>query len=193
MALRLKVSLIGPILSLVFGQRLLVGPTGKDTVLPAGKVIVRYVAPPGWQRDTFILVVRNALGIVHRGRLLPHSNAVHQAELNLSKSGFFVLLVYHPRAGGRIWASHRLYLLSPPHTTVAHVRAYHNALLAKKPSPIQSLSTNLPEDLEPLTEPFSDAAPLPAIDIEAETESILIDEPTQGLDERGDEEVLDDE
>lgn len=156
---------------LLHGQRLWVGPTGRDTALPAGKISVRFTAPAQWQRDTFLLIVRNAAGIVARTRLYPRSNAPHAGELSLSKPGYFVLLVHHPRVGGRIWASHRLYILAPPYTTIAQVRAYHNTLLARRASPtaavpaVDDLSASL-EDLISLTEPFTDAPTLQDLQIE---------------------------
>ncbi|MEN3040933.1 MAG: hypothetical protein ABDH66_05280 [Bacteroidia bacterium] len=166
--------------SLVSAQRLFVGLTGKDTVLPAGKISVRYRAPAGWQRDTFLLVVRNALGIVRRSWLLPHSTGLHQAEVTLSKPGFFIVLVLHPRMGGRIWATHRLYVLAPPCTTIAQARAYHNALVERKLNPDQTMSVALPEEIEPLHEPFPDIPPLPIteLDVDSDTVEPSFEEPT---------------
>ncbi|MCX8112084.1 MAG: hypothetical protein N3E49_02640 [Bacteroidia bacterium] len=149
-------------------QRVLVGPSGKDSVLSAGKLMIRYEAPAGWQRDTFILTVRNAIGIVTRARLKPQPNGPHQAEISLLKPGFFVLLVQHPKVGGRIWASHRLYVLAPPYTTIGQVRAYHNTLLARKPTSV-SYPPELPEELIPLVETFPDASPPPDVLIEEDT------------------------
>lgn len=167
--------------TLLHGQRLLVGPTGRDTVLPAGKVVVRYVAPAQWQRDTFLLIVRNALGVLTRVRLYPRPNAPHYGELTLTKPGYLVLLVQHPRIAGRIWASHRLYALAPPCTTVVQVRAYHNALLARRspptttsPTAIDEVSASL-EDLSSISEPFPDVPSLSDLQID---EELLPDEVT---------------
>lgn len=165
MAPYLKAASLLSLWGVLLAQKLLVGPSGRDTVLSGGKLSIRYLAPVEWQRDTFVLIVRNALGIVARTRLIPRADAPHQAELMLTKPGYFVLIVQHPRTGGRIWTSHRLYLLAPPYQTVAQVRAYHNALIARKPPPSP---TPLPanEELLSLTEPFPEVAPLPDIRIE---------------------------
>lgn len=167
MAPYLKAALFSGIWSVALAQKLLVGPSGRDTILSGGRFQIRYMAPAQWQRDTFVLIVRNALGIVARTRLIPRAGAPHQAEVSLTRPGFFVLLVQHPRTGGRIWTSHRLYLLAPPYTTVAQVRAYHNALVARKPPPT-SIQPPAAEELITLNEAFPEVAPLPSIDIEDE-------------------------
>ncbi|MCS7296832.1 MAG: hypothetical protein RMK19_01670 [Bacteroidia bacterium] len=151
-------------ISSALGQRLLIGPTGRDTVLPAGRLVIRYIAPEQWRQDTFILIVRNALGVVNRGRLFPQKGLPHQTEISIPRAGFYLFLVQHPRTPARLWSSARVYLLAPPHTSVAQVRAYHNALLAKKPSS----SPPLPAELLPLSEPFPNVPPLPSVDITEE-------------------------
>lgn len=163
---------VGGLVGCVIAQTLLVGRSmgaggqvvGADTVLPAGPLVVRFSLPAGWQRDTFLLVVRNALGVVARVRLLPQSAPAGQAfgRLHVPKPGFYLLTVHHPRTGARVWASRRLYVVAPPYTTVAQVRAYHNALLSRAtPSPqIRDKEILSEGEVEAITQPLPDAAPV---------------------------------
>lgn len=131
------------LLGLVWAQGLVIGRSlgpegnvkGGDTVFSAGELVLQYAVPQGWQRDTFLFVVRNALGVVARGRLFPSktfSGRVYGRFL-LGRPGFYVVTVHHARTGGRVWAARRFYVVAPPYHTVGQVRAYHNALIAKAP------------------------------------------------------------
>lgn len=171
-----------------FSQKILVGSSGRDTILSVGKHLISYVAPAYWQKDTFVLTVWNAVGVVARARLFPRHGGPHQAEVSISKPGFYALVVTHPRVSGKIWASHRVYVLAPPYVTVAQVRAYHNALLARRlsPSPSEPL-----EDIAPPLESFPETPPLPDIPID---EEILPEEPPVAPDSPFlNEEVVDEE
>lgn len=134
----------GLIGSFLWGQPLLVGRAigpggslqGADTALPAGILTVRFQLPTGWAQDTFLLIARNALGPVARAQLFPHPTFKGYAygKLNLARPGFYLLIVYRPRGGSKVWATRRLYVLAPPYTTIGQVRAYHNALLSRAKS-----------------------------------------------------------
>ncbi|GIV24063.1 MAG: hypothetical protein N3A68_03320 [Bacteroidia bacterium] len=143
--------LLGVLWGQVLGIGRSLGPGGQviggDTVFPAGELVLRYRLPGQWQRDTFLFVVRNALGIVARGRLFPSKAFAGWAygRFSLRKAGFYVVTVHHARTGGRVWAARRFYVLSPPYHTVGQVRAYHNALIAKASPPQQLASPNAAE------------------------------------------------
>lgn len=155
------------LLGVLWGQALVIGRalgpsgqvTGIDTVFPAGELVLRYAMPAQWQKDTFLFVVRNALGIVARGRLVPSKAFAGWAygRFSLRKAGFYVVTLHHARTGGRVWTARRFYVVAPPYHTVAQVRAYHNALIAKAP-PAQQLpspsATELERTLEELRTPL---------------------------------------
>lgn len=148
-------SLIG---NLLWGQALLVGRAigaggslqGADTALPAGTLTVRFQLPAGWTKDTFLVIARNALGPVARAQLFPHPTYKGYAygKLTLSRPGFYLLAVYRPRGGSKVWATRRMYVLAPPYTTIGQVRAYHNALLNRAksmpPPPEKAMGEGLP-------------------------------------------------
>ncbi|MCS7162415.1 MAG: hypothetical protein NZ958_03690 [Bacteroidia bacterium] len=131
-----------------------------ETLLPAGKIYVEYQPPPIHRRDTFWLVVRNALGIVGRARLLPHASGVGRTAILLARPGFYLLSVHFPRSPARPWAKSRLYIAAPPYTTVAALRAYHNALLAQR-QPAPPSEPELEVELAPFPEADTLSIPLP--------------------------------
>jgi hypothetical protein len=159
----MRILLLGP--TLVSAQVLFVGrtlsPEGKllgiDTIFRFEKapayLHIQYRVPAGYERDTFLLLVRNALGpLAWIG--LPPTGALRQARLQLSKSGVYGLFIYAKGRGNRIWAFKRIYVILPPHQNLAQVKAYHNALLSQRHSP--TAPTTLPPEAPPLPEPPDD-------------------------------------
>ncbi|MEN2992003.1 MAG: hypothetical protein ABDH91_00410 [Bacteroidia bacterium] len=131
-----------------------------ETLLPAGKVYVEYRPPSTYQRDTFWLVVRNALGVVGRARLVPHPSGVSRTVILLTRPGFYLLSAHSPRSPARPWAKGRLYVAAPPYTTIAALRAYHNALLARQ-HPAPPPEPELEIELAPFPQADTLAIPLP--------------------------------
>lgn len=115
---------------------------------------IQYRVPAGYERDTFMLLVRNALGPLTWISLPPSRSAApfRHARLQLGKSGVYGLFIYAKAQGNRVWAFKRIYVILPPYQTLAQVKAYHNALLAKSS---QKPSTP-PLDSPPLPEPPDD-------------------------------------
>jgi len=159
----MRILLLGP--TLVSAQGLFIGrtlsPEGKllgiDTIFRFEKapayLHIQYRVPAGYERDTFLLLVRNALGpLAWIG--LPPTGALRQARLQLSKSGVYGLFIYAKGTGNRIWAFKRIYVVLPPHQNLAQVKAYHNALLSQRHSP--TAPTTLPPEAPPLPEPPDD-------------------------------------
>jgi len=151
--------------TLVSAQVLSIGrtlsPEGKllgiDTIFRFEKapayLHIQYRVPAGYERDTFLLLVRNALGpLAWIG--LPPTGALRQARLQLSKSGVYGLFIYAKGTGNRIWAFKRIYVILPPYQNLAQVKAYHNALLTQRHSP--PAPTTLPPEAPPLPEPPDD-------------------------------------
>ncbi|MCX7607187.1 MAG: hypothetical protein N2170_07995 [Bacteroidia bacterium] len=173
--------------SCIMAQTLLtgraIGSTGEvvgaDTVLSGGPIVLRFSLPTGWQKDTFIAVIRNALGPVSRTKLIPHPSypSFAYGRCTLARAGFYLLTVHHPRAGSRLWAHRRLYILAPPYTTIGQVRAYHNALLA------QASSKTSPPPSEPSLEKELEALHLPLAN--SESLSITLTEEDLHLPELG--------
>jgi len=133
---------------------------GMDTIFrferPPAVLYIQYRAPSGYEKDTFILLVRNALGPLAWIALSPAkpSTSLRQARLQLPRSGVYGLFVYIKGTGSHLWASRRIYVILPPHQTLAQVKAYHNALLAQRsrqPAPSTSL-----QDTPPLPDPPDD-------------------------------------
>jgi hypothetical protein len=121
-------------------------------------LFVQYRVPAGYERDTFLLLVRSALGPISWLSLPPSKTPTHlrQVRLQLNRAGVYGLFVYSKRTGGRIWASRRIYILLPPYQTLAKVKAYHNALLAQR-----AKSTSPPTaDPTPITLPEPPDDPL---------------------------------
>lgn len=141
---------------------------------------IRYRVPAGYERDTFMLLVRNASGPL-TWISLPLSRSAtpfRQARLQLGKSGVYGLFIYAKGKGNRIWAFKRIYVILPPYQTLAQVKAYHNALLAKNSQqppapPLDSPPLPEPPD-DPLQKalPTSEAVELPA----SEEETFLPDD-----------------
>ncbi len=191
---------------LCYGQRLGLGRAvtaqgqlvGADTIfsvvtLPA-RLVVQYTVPPGYGKDTFLLVLRHVVGVVGRLRMIPRpGKATLEAQIVLPRPGVYSAAVYRLRGGSMIWAHKRFYILAPPYTTLAQVRVQHNALLAQKkqaPAPsVQEIS--LPVDpllAEPL--PTTEKAELPPVEVEVDGLEVDIlpmegatGEPTPGLED----------
>ncbi len=152
---------------MVCAQTLLIrqpGSPGKspavDTVFAAGNVVVEFRPPQGWERDTFVAVVRSPLGIVARKLLLPAAR--HTGVFHLPKPGLYLITLHHRRRSAHLWALRRLYVLAPPYTTVPALKAYHNALVARTPPPPvpPAEEKDLQEALETLHSPLPGAADL---------------------------------
>lgn len=133
---------------------------GVDTVFrfekPPAVLYIQFQAPSGYERDTFLLLVRNAVGplawiALPSGKV---SRSLRQARLQLPKSGVYGLFIYIKGTGSRLWASKRIYVILPPHQTLAQVKAYHNALLAQRAR--QSIPASSLQSAPPLPEPPDD-------------------------------------
>jgi hypothetical protein len=165
----MRILLLGP--TLVSAQVLFIGrtlsPEGKllgiDTIFRFEKapayLHIQYRVPAGYERDTFLLLVRNALGpLAWIG--LPPTGTLRQARLQLSKSGVYGLFIYAKGTGNRIWAFKRIYVILPPHQNLAQVKAYHNALLSQRHS--LTAPTTLPPEPslpEPPEDPLQKTLP----------------------------------
>ncbi len=143
-------------------------PIGLDTVFrfekPPAVLYIQYQVPSGYERDTFLLLVRNAVGPLAWIVLPPAkaSPSFRQARLQLPRSGVYGLFIYIKGTGSRLWASKRVYVILPPHQTLAQVKAYHNGLLAQRsrqPPPSTSLR-EAPPLPEPLDDPLQKSLPL---------------------------------
>ncbi len=117
---------------------------------------IQYRVPSGYERDTFLLLVRNAMGPLAWIALPPVkiSTSLRQARLQLPRSGVYGLFIYIKGTGSRIWAFKRIYVILPPHQTLAQVKAYHNALLAQRSR--QPAPSTTRQDAPPLPEPPDD-------------------------------------
>lgn len=161
---------------------------GADTVFPVARLparlIVQYSVPPGYGRDTFLLVLRHAVGVVGRLQMLPKfGRSTLEAQITLPRPGVYSAAVYRLRGGSLVWAHKRFYILAPPYVSLAQVRAYHNALLAQKKTSPPLEEVALPADPileEPL--PTPEKVELPPIEVEyngLEAELLPIDDPNQ--------------
>ncbi|MCS7188877.1 MAG: hypothetical protein RMJ66_03015 [Bacteroidia bacterium] len=135
---------------------------GKDSVFSSvGEIVIQFKLPRGWEKDTFIALIHNPLGIVARKKLV--SSASHPlyayGRVSLQRAGLYLLTIHHPRTGARVWGKQRFYLLSPPYNTLPLVRAYHNALLKHAPTPFSS-DPSLEEEIEALHTPLPQAEPI---------------------------------
>jgi len=155
---------------------------GMDTIFrfekPPAVLYIQYRVPSGYERDTFLLLVRNAMGPLAWIALPPAKapSSLRNARLQLPKSGVYGLFVYIRGTGSRLWASRRIYVILPPHQTLAQVKAYHNALLVQRsrqpapPTPLQ----DAPPIPEPPDDPLQKILPVPEpVDMPLPPEEIL--------------------
>lgn len=197
---KMRVLLFWPVL--VGAQVLSVGrgldPSGKllglDTVFrfekPPAVLYIQYQVPSGYERDTLLLLVRNATGPLAWIALPPAKtpNPLRQARIQLPKSGVYGLFIYIKGRGNRVWAFRRMYIILPPHQTLAQVKAYHNTLLARRPAQPTSPSSlvdapTLPEPTEdPLQKSFSLPEPVD-LPLPADEDISLVDITIDALDE----------
>ncbi len=138
---------------------------GIDTVFRFEKapayLYIQYRVPAGYERDTFMLLVRNASGPLTWISLPPSRSATpfRQARLQLGKSSVCGLFIYARGKGNRIWAFKRIYVILPPYQTLAQVKAYHNALLAKHSKQPPAPPLDSPPLPEPPDDPLQKALP----------------------------------
>ncbi len=138
---------------------------GIDTVFRFEKapahLYIQYRVPAGYERDTFMLLVRNASGPLTWISLPPSRSATpfRQARLQLGKSSVYGLFIYAKGKGNRIWVFKRIYVILPPYQTLAQVKAYHNALLAKSSQQPPAPPLDSPPLPEPPDDPLQKALP----------------------------------